>query len=392
MHSSAPGYPRGASAPRRSRHSRRSTRTHSGPSQTKRPPCLAVALALGRYRARRTSRSSRRGRREAGVGRSEYDEEKQKSRRRRRRRRWRRRVRWMSDGTGLGRFGIGLGWRPELAQVIASDERLFVEVIAENVDPQRLPPRLENVVSQGRRVIPHGIRLSLGGGQRPDPRRLDHLAAVAAAVNAPLVSEHIAFARAHGIEAGHVLPVPRTNEALEIISENVAAAQQRLQVPLALEHVAALLEWPDPAMARRSLRLYTRLSVCATAGSASGGISPAPKWHAPAPGSPLRRPTPLARARPPRHPGSIAAASESFPTWARLGAGFWFGLQAEATTKCSAFKRSGSWRSPPRDTCNGTPARSGPGGVLGSCFGLAEAEVPAGSALGARPVAAIKPQ
>ena len=154
----------------------------------------------------------------------------------------------MSDGTGLGRFGIGLGWRPELAQVIASEERLFVEVIAENVDPQRLPPGLENVVSLGRRVIPHGIRLSLGGGQRPDPRRLDHLAAVAAAVNAPLVSEHIAFARAHGIEAGHVLPVPRTNEALEIISENVAAAQQRLQVPLALEHVAALVEWPDPEM------------------------------------------------------------------------------------------------------------------------------------------------
>jgi uncharacterized protein len=154
----------------------------------------------------------------------------------------------MSDRTPLGRFGIGLGWRPEVAHAISSDDQLFVEVIAESVDPRRLVPELEYVVSQGRPVIPHGIRLSLGGGQRPDPRRLDHLAAVAAAVNAPLVSEHIAFSRAHGVEAGHVLPVPRTDEALEIISENVVAAQQRLDVPLALEHVAALVEWPDPEM------------------------------------------------------------------------------------------------------------------------------------------------
>jgi uncharacterized protein (UPF0276 family) len=42
--------------------------------------------------------------------------------------------------------------------------------------------------------------------------------------------------------------VPRTSEALEIICENVAIAQRRLPVPLALEHVAALVEWPDPEM------------------------------------------------------------------------------------------------------------------------------------------------
>jgi uncharacterized protein len=154
----------------------------------------------------------------------------------------------MSNPIGLGALGLGLGWRPELAQLIASEERLFVEVIADNVDPRHLPAGLKRLVSERRAVIPHGIRLSLGGADPPDPRRLDLLAAVAERVNAPLVSEHIAFARAHGIEAGHVLPIPRTREALEIISENVAAAQRRLPVPLALEHVAALVEWPDPEM------------------------------------------------------------------------------------------------------------------------------------------------
>ena len=145
-------------------------------------------------------------------------------------------------------LGIGLGWRPELSAVLADDPSLFVEVIAENVNPRRLPPDLATLVDEGRTVIPHGIRLSLGGGEHPDPRRLAHLAEVAERVNAPFVSEHIAFARAHGIEAGHVLPVPRSAEALEIIADNVAVAQRHLPVPLALEHVAALVEWPDPQM------------------------------------------------------------------------------------------------------------------------------------------------
>jgi uncharacterized protein (UPF0276 family) len=154
----------------------------------------------------------------------------------------------MSASSGLGALGLGLSWRPELAPLLAAEERLFAEVIAEDVNPRHLPLELERLVREGRPVIPHGIRLSLGGADRPERARLDHLAAVAERLGAPLVSEHIAFARAHGIEAGHVLPVPRTRDALEIIAENVAAAQKRLPVPLALEHVAALVEWPDPEM------------------------------------------------------------------------------------------------------------------------------------------------
>lgn len=145
-------------------------------------------------------------------------------------------------------LGVGVAWRPELAELVASDERLFIEVIAENVDARRLPGALADLVDRNRTIIPHGIRLSLGGAEAPDRQRLEHLAEIAERVRAPLVSEHIAFARAHGVEAGHVLPVPRTEEALQIIGENVAAAQAVLPVPLALEHVAALVEWPQPDM------------------------------------------------------------------------------------------------------------------------------------------------
>jgi uncharacterized protein (UPF0276 family) len=77
-----------------------------------------------------------------------------------------------------------------------------------------------------------GIGLSLGGAERPHPARLEHLPSVTERVGAPLVGEHIAFVRADGRDAGDLLPVPRTREALEILCENVAIAQAALPVPL----------------------------------------------------------------------------------------------------------------------------------------------------------------
>jgi uncharacterized protein (UPF0276 family) len=77
-----------------------------------------------------------------------------------------------------------------------------------------------------------------------DLARLAHLAACAEALEAPLVSEHLAFVREGDLEAGHLLPVPRTREALSVIAENVRLAQAALPVPLALENVAARFGWP----------------------------------------------------------------------------------------------------------------------------------------------------
>ena len=165
---------------------------------------------------------------------------------RRRRRRVRRMTRAAQLPTSTPRLGRGIGWRPEIDGAIERAVGLgFVEVVAEAVDPRDPPAGVRAARDRGLVVVPHGISLSLGGAEPPGRRRLRHLASVAERVGAPLVSEHIAFVRAGGREAGHLLPVPRTHEALEILTENVVIAQRALPVPLALEHVAALVEWPD---------------------------------------------------------------------------------------------------------------------------------------------------
>lgn len=146
------------------------------------------------------------------------------------------------------RLGLGIGWRPEIALTIDRRSDLgFVEIIAESFDPRDpLPQAIANLRERGVVVVPHGISLSLGSAERVDRDRVRRLGDLAHRVGAPLVSEHLAFVRGGGIESGHLLPLPRTRDCLEVVIENIREAQSLLPVPLAIENIASLVEWPDP--------------------------------------------------------------------------------------------------------------------------------------------------
>ncbi|MEV8554768.1 DUF692 domain-containing protein [Streptomyces glaucescens] len=156
----------------------------------------------------------------------------------------------------MERLGTGIGWRPEIADAVEAMPGVdWVEVVAENVCPGHLPDSLRRLRERGVTVVPHGVSLGLGGADRPDPARLTALAERAGALGSPLVTEHIAFVRAGGpltaspsLEAGHLLPVPRTRDALDVLCENVRIAQDALPVPLAVENIAALISWPGEEM------------------------------------------------------------------------------------------------------------------------------------------------
>ncbi|MEV4137671.1 DUF692 domain-containing protein [Dactylosporangium sp. NPDC049742] len=145
---------------------------------------------------------------------------------------------------------VGIGWRPEIAGYVAGLPGLrFTEVVAESVHLTHPPAMLMDLVDRGVRVVPHGVRLSLGGAEPVDDTRAAHLARCAELLRSPLVSEHIAFVRAGGVEAGHLLPVPRTREAVDAVVANVRRTQAALGgVTLALEPIAALFDWPDPEL------------------------------------------------------------------------------------------------------------------------------------------------
>ena len=144
-------------------------------------------------------------------------------------------------------LGLGIGWRPQLALAIDQiDDLGFIELTAENyAEPRRLPRHVTLLRERGVQVVVHGISLSLGGAEPIDVARARHLRRLAEAIDASLISEHIAFVRAGGREAGHLLPVARTEASLAVITDNVRRTRDVLgDWPLALENISTLFDWP----------------------------------------------------------------------------------------------------------------------------------------------------
>lgn len=161
-------------------------------------------------------------------------------------------------------LGVGIGWRPEIDLTV---ERLaevdFVEVVAENLHHDRLPESLTILRERGVPVLPHAVSLSLGGAEPVPAAKVEHLAALAEALGAPVASDHACFVRAGGLDAGHLMPVPRTRDALEVLVANTQSAMTTIGVPFALENIAALLEWPDAELTEaRFLTELTERTGC----------------------------------------------------------------------------------------------------------------------------------
>ena len=143
-------------------------------------------------------------------------------------------------------LGVGFGWRDSLAGFTVDRARVdFVEVMAEHLPKHsHVPTLFDHLRKQGTKTVVHGLSLSLGGASPVERSRVELLASVAETTGAVLVSEHAAFVRAGRVEAGHLLPIPRTRDGLAALVRNVRRTQAALAVPLAVENSGTVLRWP----------------------------------------------------------------------------------------------------------------------------------------------------
>jgi uncharacterized protein (UPF0276 family) len=152
---------------------------------------------------------------------------------------------------GGGLFGVGVGWRPELAaELLRAPHTVdFVEVVAETCFVQGRARREALAVAELWPVVPHGVKLSLGSAEGIDDDRVDRLARLCRELRSPVITEHVSFVRAGGSEIGHLTQLPRTRAAVRVVAATVARARRRLpDVPLLLENVAWSFRWPDDEM------------------------------------------------------------------------------------------------------------------------------------------------
>ncbi len=151
-----------------------------------------------------------------------------------------------AQGSPRTKAKLGIGWRPQLALAIERRPDLdFIELMAEDFCPSHeLPEPVRNLIQRGMNVAVHSTALSLGGAELPRQSVVERLAWLAERTNAFVVSDHIAFVRSENRESGHLLPVERSDEMIEIIAENIESIKSKFNVPLALENIAVLIQWP----------------------------------------------------------------------------------------------------------------------------------------------------
>jgi uncharacterized protein (UPF0276 family) len=151
----------------------------------------------------------------------------------------------MRQLTGTDRFG--LGWRGALAGgILAHRDRIdLIEIVAD--DPlcrSRRGVRALRTLAEQIPVSLHGVSLGLASTLPVEPKRLDRMARLVAAIRPESWSEHLAFVRAGGIEIGHLMAPPRSAASVEGACRNLERAAQVIGARPAVENIATLIEPP----------------------------------------------------------------------------------------------------------------------------------------------------
>jgi uncharacterized protein (UPF0276 family) len=168
--------------------------------------------------------------------------------------------------------GFGLGMRPPHYAAFISGEPAvdFVEIISENFMVEGGRPLA--VIDQVRERYPmamHGVSMSVGSADGVKPDYLRRLKALAERVRPLWVSDHLCWTGVEGFNSHDLLPLPYTEETLELVCANVIRAQEALERPLLIENASTYLtfaedtltEWDFLAEMCRSTGCYLLLDV-----------------------------------------------------------------------------------------------------------------------------------
>ena len=155
----------------------------------------------------------------------------------------------MNEIASFSGFGLGLR-RPHFAEFEAGGVPVdFVEVISENyiVDGGR-PLALLEAVRRHHPVALHGVSLSPGSAHGVDQAYLRRLAALVERIDPLWVSDHLCWTRTSAHNSHDLLPLPYTEEALEVVCANIMNAQDTLGRAMLFENPSSYLAFPEDEM------------------------------------------------------------------------------------------------------------------------------------------------
>ena len=139
--------------------------------------------------------------------------------------------------------GVGLRFAHHRAVLDERPAAAWFEVHAENYMGGGKPLAYLEAIRRDYPIALHGVALSLGAAEGIDERHLRRLGQLAERIDAALVSEHLAWTASGGTHFPDLLPLPLTEEALDVVCRNVEMTQQFLGRQLLLENPSSYLRF-----------------------------------------------------------------------------------------------------------------------------------------------------
>ena len=144
--------------------------------------------------------------------------------------------------------GIGLRL-PHQAQVLAErPQAAWLEVHPENymADAHSLAELAR--IRADYRLSLHAVGLSLGSAQGVDAAHVERLRRLVQQLEPALVSDHLSWSVADGRYLPDLLPLPYTDEALQIVCRNVTQVQEALGRQILVENPSTYLQFASSSM------------------------------------------------------------------------------------------------------------------------------------------------
>jgi uncharacterized protein len=147
------------------------------------------------------------------------------------------------------RFGLGLR-REHYSEFLHDNVPVdFVEVISENFMFDGGRPR--DVLRRVRERYPvalHGVSMSMGSAHGVDRSYLQRLRALVDEIAPLFVSDHLCWMRTAGFSSHDLLPLPYTQEALDLVCTNVSIAQDVLGRTMLIENPSSYLTFAESVL------------------------------------------------------------------------------------------------------------------------------------------------
>ena len=139
--------------------------------------------------------------------------------------------------------GIGLRF-PHHEQVLQQQPAVaWFEVHAENYFGGGSPRQVLERVRCDYPLSLHGVGLSLGSAEGLDRTHLQRVAELVRSTEPGLVSEHLSWSIVGGQYLADLLPLPMTEEALEVVCRHVEQTQTTLQRRILIENPSTYLQF-----------------------------------------------------------------------------------------------------------------------------------------------------